>query len=110
MLLGVFESFCAPASYSLIADYFPPEIRTTANAYFAGCIFVGAALSSLSTSMIASLGWREAYMIVGIYGLCAGLLIIVFVTEPKRGQFDAQKFADTNLEQQDGESQAIPDS
>jgi MFS family permease len=25
MMLGVFESFSAPTSYSLIADYFPPE-------------------------------------------------------------------------------------
>ena len=92
MLLGVFESFCAPAAYSLIADYFPPEVRTTANAYFAGCIFVGAALSSASTAMIAALGWRQVYQIVGLYGLCAALLLIICVTEPKRGMYDPQKY------------------
>lgn len=91
MLLGVFESVCAPASYSLIADYFPPEIRTTANAYFAGCIFVGGALSSVSTIMVASIGWRETYLIVGIYGIVAGILVITFVQEPVRGRYDPRK-------------------
>ncbi len=94
MLLGVFESVCAPSAYSLIADYFPPEVRTTANAYFAGCIFVGAALASASTAMIAGLGWRETYGIIGVYGVTAGLALIIFVTEPKRGSFDPQKFAE----------------
>jgi sugar phosphate permease len=42
----------------LITDYFPPEIRTTANSYYAGCIFVGASLSSLSALLIGQLGWR----------------------------------------------------
>lgn len=91
MLLGVFESVCAPTSYSLIADYFPPEIRTTANAYFAGCIFVGTALSSVSTVMVGGLGWRQTYAIVGIYGLIAGCLVLFFVAEPERGRFDPKK-------------------
>ena len=52
MMLALFESVCAPCAYSLIADYFPPEVRTTANACFAGCIFVGAALNSVSTIMV----------------------------------------------------------
>jgi MFS family permease len=58
LLLGMFESFCPSAAYSLITDYFPPEIRTTANSYYAGCIFVGASLSSLSALLIGQLGWR----------------------------------------------------
>lgn len=88
VLLGVFESFCAPAAYSLISDLFPPEIRTTANSYFVGCIYVGAALSSISTIMIATLGWRETYGLVGIYGVCAGILVLIFIKEPMRGSFD----------------------
>jgi MFS family permease len=88
VLLGVFESFCAPSAYSLISDLFPPEIRTTANSYFVGCISVGAALSSVSTIMIGSLGWRQTYGIVGAYGVCAGFLVLVFIKEPMRGCFD----------------------
>ena len=91
MLLGVFESVCAPTSYSLIADYFPPEIRTTANAYFAGCIFVGTALSSISTVMVGAVGWSLTYLIVSIYGVCSGLLVCCFIAEPERGRFDPKK-------------------
>jgi MFS family permease len=88
LMLAVFESVCAPCAYSLIADYFPPEVRTTANACFAGCIFVGAAMNSASTELIALMGWRAAYAIVGLYGILVGVLILIFVKEPKRGQFD----------------------
>jgi len=80
--LGIFESFCAPAAYSLIADYFPPEKRTTANAFFSGCIFVGASLSSLTAVMIGQVGWRESYFIIAIYGIMAGLICITFIKEP----------------------------
>ena len=88
LLLGTFESFCPSAAYSLITDYFPPEIRTTANACFAGCIFVGASLSSLSILMIGSVGWRESYGILAVYGVICGLLVIFVVKEPVRGRFD----------------------
>lgn len=91
MLLGVFESVCAPTAYSLIADFFPPEIRTTANAYFAGCIFVGTALSSVSTVMVGALGWRMTYFVVACYGVLAGLLVLTLIREPERGRFDPKK-------------------
>jgi MFS family permease len=69
----------------LIADYFPPERRTTANAFFAGCIFIGSSLSSLTVVMIGQVGWRESYLIIGIYGICAGAICITFIKEPERG-------------------------
>ena len=98
MTLGLFESCCAPAAYSLIADYFQPEIRTTANSYFAGCIFVGTALSSVSTIMVGGLGWRLTYIIVGSYGILAGLLVLAFVQEPPRGRFDPKKVEEPQAE------------
>ena len=98
MLLGLFESCCAPASYSLIADYFPPEIRTTANSYFAGCIFVGTALSSVSTIMVGGLGWRLTYVIVGSYGILAGILVLIMIQEPPRGPFDPKKVEEVEEE------------
>ena len=96
LLLGVFESFCAPAAYSLIADYFPPEKRTIANAYFSGCIFVGASLSSLSAIMIGTYGWRFTYGIIAIYGILMGLLTILLIKEPPRGRFDPKKICEVN--------------
>lgn len=87
----MFESFCPSAAYSLITDYFPPCNRTTANACFAGCIFVGGSLSSLSAVLIGAVGWRLTYDIVAGYGIVAGLLVLFLVKEPKRGRFDPAK-------------------
>lgn len=66
ILLGAFESLCPSAAYSLISDYFPKEKRTTANAWFSGCIFVGAALSSISAILIGNQGWRITFAIISL--------------------------------------------
>jgi MFS family permease len=81
MLLGVFESFSAPTAYSLITDYFPPESRSLANSFFTGALYLGASLSSLCTIMIQQRGWRETYLIVGLFGICVGILFIMVVRE-----------------------------
>ena len=88
MMLGFFEAFCGPPAYSLIVDYFPPEVRTTANAMYAFGIYVGNALSSMIIVMIANLGWRWAYAITGIVGIVIGLLVLFIVKDPIRGRFE----------------------
>ena len=88
MMLGFFEAFCGPPAYSLIVDYFPPEVRTTANAIYAFGIYVGNALSSMIIIMISTLGWRWAYAITGFVGIFIGLLVLVFVKDPIRGRFE----------------------
>ena len=88
IMLGALESFCPSAAYSLIADYFPQNKRTTANAFFAGCIFVGASLSSLSAIFIGAFGWRMTFAIISLQGVISGLLIFLFVREPPRGRYD----------------------
>jgi MFS family permease len=56
--LGVFESACNPAAYSLIADYFHPSVRTTANSVYSLGIYIGGALSSISTLIINGAGYE----------------------------------------------------
>jgi predicted MFS family arabinose efflux permease len=50
-----------PLTYSLVADYVPPEKRATANSILASAVYVGVSLSSLSILMFKSMGWRWAY-------------------------------------------------
>ena len=57
MMLGVFESFSAPTSYSLIADYFPPDKRSTANSIIQAGNYIGVGLSSISILLISKFGW-----------------------------------------------------
>ncbi len=88
MMLGFFEAFCGPPAYSLIVDYFPPEVRTTANAMYAFGIYVGNALSSMIIVMIGAVGWRWAYAITGFVGIFIGLLVLIIVKDPIRGRFE----------------------
>ena len=88
MMLGFFEAFCGPPAYSLIVDYFPPEVRTTANAIYAFGIYVGNALSSMIIIMISNLGWRWTYAITGMVGIVIGILVLLLVKDPIRGRFE----------------------
>jgi MFS family permease len=91
MLLGVFEAFAPPAVFSLVADYFPPEKRTTANAVLSLGIFVGAGLASVTTIMIGAVGWRKTYFIVGCMGIIFAFLALLVIRDPERGRFDPKK-------------------
>ena len=88
MMLGFFEAFCGPPAYSLIVDYFPPEVRTTANAIYAFGIYVGNALSSMIIVLISTVGWRWAYVITGFIGIFIGLLVLLLIKDPIRGRFE----------------------
>ena len=88
MALGFFEAFIGPSAYSLIADYFPPEIRTTAIGLFAFGIYIGVALSSLIVIMITYLGWRLAYAVTGLIGVFIGILCLLFIKDPIRGRYE----------------------
>ena len=107
MMLGFFEAFCGPPAYSLIVDYFPPEVRTTANAVYAFGIYVGNALSSMIILMISKDGWRWAYAITGFVGIGIGFLVLLIIKDPIRGRFeprvDIAKVEDAVIEEVDTE-------
>lgn len=87
-MLGGIESACNPASYALIADYFPPEYRSTANAIETSGSYVGGGLCGLCVILIKKFGWRAMYKIIGSVGIIAGILTILFIKEPPRGRYD----------------------
>jgi len=91
MLFGFFSAFSTPICYSLIADYFPPQKRTFANACFTAASFLGIALSAASNILVDKIGWRFTYGICGTYGLISVLLVLLFVQEPERGRFEPKK-------------------
>ena len=87
-LLGGFESACNPASYSIIADYFSPKYRSTANAIETSGSYVGGGLASIGVILIKKYGWRSMYKIIGVVGILMGASVLAFIKEPKRGVFD----------------------
>ena len=88
ILLGIFASACDPPAYALIRDYFPPSFRSKANSIFKFASYLGGALSSLSIIFIKTYGWRDDYIITGIFGIIAGISCIIFLKEPERGKYD----------------------
>jgi MFS family permease len=89
MGVGIGEAGGVAPSYALISDFYPKEKRSRALAFFSLGIPIGSALGVFFGGWIAShLDWRSAFLIVGLAGLPAALLVRLFVPEPPRGGFD----------------------
>jgi MFS family permease len=90
MGVAVGEAGGIAPSYSLISDYFPREKRSRALAFYSLGIPIGSALGVFFGGWLAAhLSWRSAFVIVGLLGLPAALLIKLLIPEPGRGRFDA---------------------
>jgi MFS family permease len=92
-VLGIGEAGYAPASLSMIGDYFPKSQRGRVLAIWSIGNIIGTAIGQAMGGVIAvTLGWRWAFYLVGIPGLIAAFLIWRAV-EPKRGAFDQEEDA-----------------
>jgi predicted MFS family arabinose efflux permease len=84
--VGIGEAGCSPPAHSMIADYYPPERRSTAMGLYTLGISAGIMIAYLAGGWVAEhIGWREAFFIVGIPGLLLALLVRFTVEEPVRG-------------------------
>ena len=87
---GVGEAGATPPSTSLVSDCFPPERRAMALSVFALGAPVGAWLASdVAGAAAGHYGWRAAFFALGVPGILLGLLFLLTIREPKRGQLDA---------------------
>ncbi|HEX6552675.1 MAG TPA: MFS transporter [Ktedonobacteraceae bacterium] len=87
-VLGIGEAGYAPATLSLLGDFFSKSHRARVLSYWSIGTLIGAAIGvSLGGRVADTLGWRWAFYIVGIPGLIAAFLAWR-MTEPARGSFD----------------------
>jgi MFS family permease len=90
MGVGIGEAGGVAPSYALISDYFPKSKRARALAFFSLGIPIGSALGVFFGGWIAThLDWRSAFVIVGLAGLPAALLVRLGISEPVRGGHDS---------------------
>ncbi len=83
--VGVGEAGGTPPSHSLIADYFPPEKRSTALSIHSTATQFGILIGMLGGAYIAqAYGWRMAFVIFGVPGILVGALIALTIREPVR--------------------------
>jgi MFS family permease len=98
--VGVGEASLSPATYSMLADYFPKDQLGRAVAVYSTGSFIGAGLAFLVggalISIVPSLGlealpwigglrpWQLTFIIVGLPGLIVGILVFLTVRDPER--------------------------
>ncbi|GGD94157.1 MFS transporter [Tsuneonella deserti] len=82
--VGVGEAGCTPAAHSLISDIVPKERRASALGFYALGIPIGSVLGMIIGGLLVdALGWRHAFMIVGLPGVLMALVVLVFLKEPR---------------------------
>jgi len=84
--VGIGEAGCSPPAHSMIADYYPPEKRSTALGFYTLGISAGIMTAYLAGGWVAqNIGWREAFFVVGIPGLLLAAIVRFTLVEPRRG-------------------------
>src|SRR5210317_1307743 len=84
--VGVGEAGCSPPAHSMIADYYPPEQRSTAMGVYTIGISAGIMTAYLAGGWVAqNIGWREAFFVVGVPGLLLAAIVRFTLVEPRRG-------------------------
>lgn len=87
--VGLGEAGYTPPSYSLIADYYPPQKRASALGIFTLGVPLGAFLGATLGGLLAQLwGWRAAFWALGLPGIALAVLFKLTVREPPRGALD----------------------
>ena len=90
--VGVGEAGCSPPAHSMIADYYPPEQRSTAMGVYTIGISAGIMLAYMAGGWVAqNIGWREAFFVVGAPGLVLALIVRLTVKEPQRGHSEGRE-------------------
>ncbi|MBN8840930.1 MAG: MFS transporter [Sphingomonadales bacterium] len=83
--VGVGEAGCSPPAHSLISDIVPPEKRSSALAFYALGIPIGTLLGMVIGGLLADwVGWRHAFVIVGLPGVAMALLVLRLLRDPRQ--------------------------
>ncbi len=93
--LGAGDAINDPAAQSLVADYYPVEVRGRAYAWQRVVPTVGLGLGTgIGGAIYALAGWRVAVLAVGLPGILVALLVRRLPLPP-RGEADAMDFPAT---------------
>jgi predicted MFS family arabinose efflux permease len=83
--VGIGEAGCTPSAHSLIADKVEPERRASALAFYALGIPIGSLLGmAIGGSLADTIGWRKAFLFVGLPGIALALVVIMLTRDRAR--------------------------
>jgi predicted MFS family arabinose efflux permease len=84
-LVGIGEAGSSPAGHSLVAARFPPERRAGAISLMLTGGYLGMTAGlALGGLLVDRLGWRQAFVWLGLPGLLLGILFWLTIAEPAR--------------------------
>ncbi len=90
-VLGIGEAGYAPASLSLLGDFFSKAKRGRILSYWSAGTLIGAAVGFTFGGLIAdAFGWRYAFFFVGVPGLISAFLAWR-MSEPRRGAYENEE-------------------
>jgi MFS family permease len=86
IFVGVGEATLTPAALSMLGDVFPPRrLAMASGVYYAG-IPLGSAIGLIASSYIAPhYGWRACFFVLGLLGLVAAAVLLLFREPSRRG-------------------------
>ncbi len=89
--VGIGEAGCSPPAHSMISDYFPANVRSTALGIYSLGIPFGIMFGLFAGGWINEyFGWRIAFFVVGIPGIILAIIFRFTVQEPKRGHAEGR--------------------
>ena len=92
------EAGTPAASQSILADLYPAERRGTASGAVAAFASIGIAIGLFAGGWLNhTIGWRGAFIAVGIPGLAIALILHLSVSEPPRGMSDSPTTDDDHV-------------
>jgi MFS family permease len=74
-----------PSAYSLVTDTAPKRRHGLVLGLMSLTYPVGTAAALILASLIGTARWRQPFVIYGILGVLLGILVLLFIKEPKRG-------------------------
>lgn len=85
MGVGVGEAGCVPPAQSLLSDLHAPARRATALSIFSLGVPAGMLIGAVGGGWIAqTLGWRAAFLALGLPGLLLAIVVRLAIREPAR--------------------------
>jgi len=96
--VGVGESGGTPPAHSMISDMYPREKRGTAMSIYSVGINIGIMFGFFLGGILnETLGWRWAFVLVGVPGILLAFIIKMTIAEPLRGWSDDADISAENI-------------
>ncbi|HEB89975.1 MAG TPA: MFS transporter [Deltaproteobacteria bacterium] len=87
--VGIGEAGGSPPAHAMISDNYPPHRRATALGIYSTGVHFGVFAGFLLGGFINEwMGWRAAFMLVGLPGIVFAVLFRWTVAEPERGRWE----------------------